>query len=343
MVFEDWSFLDALYMTVITLTTVGFREVRPLDATGQVFTIVLLVMGVGLALITVALIAQMVAESQLGVRSRRRRMEREIDRLRDHTIICAYGRVGRAAARELAGQRPFLRRDRPAGRPARADGRGRRALPDRRSVVGGRPEAGGCRPRALAHLRRRLRRHERLHHPDRALDPHGPADRGEGLGARVARAARAGRRRSRGLPVRHQRSAHGQDGDAARAGRRARRGRGTTSVAVEERVVQGGSSLAGRGWPTQAHPCWRSGAARARPWPIRPLDPRATRCSCWSRRAPRRSCCRAIGATRHRARQPGSARRSAAAGRGCAPSEPGTLPRSARPSRAARRAARARW
>jgi voltage-gated potassium channel len=101
MVFEDWSFLDALYMTVITLTTVGFREVRPLDATGQVFTIVLLVMGVGLALITVALIAQMVTESQLGVRSRRRRMEREIDRLRDHTIICAYGRVGRAAAREL--------------------------------------------------------------------------------------------------------------------------------------------------------------------------------------------------------------------------------------------------
>ena len=98
---EDWSLLDAVYMTVITLTTVGFREVRPLDTNGRVFTIVLLVMGVGLALISVALIAQMVAESQLGARSRRRRMEREIDRLRDHTIICAYGRVGRAVAREL--------------------------------------------------------------------------------------------------------------------------------------------------------------------------------------------------------------------------------------------------
>jgi len=106
---EDWSLLDAVYMTVITLTTVGFKEVRPLDTQGRVFTIVLLVMGVGLALISVALIAQLVAESQLGARSRRRRMEREIDRLRNHTIICAYGRVGRAVARELrANGRPFV-------------------------------------------------------------------------------------------------------------------------------------------------------------------------------------------------------------------------------------------
>jgi voltage-gated potassium channel len=87
---EDWSLLDAVYMTVITLTTVGFKEVRPLDSNGRIFTIVLLVMGVGLALISVALIAQLVAETQLGVRSRRKRMERDIDRLADHTIICAY-------------------------------------------------------------------------------------------------------------------------------------------------------------------------------------------------------------------------------------------------------------
>jgi voltage-gated potassium channel len=70
-VLEDWSLLDAVYMTVITLTTVGFSEVRPLETNGRVVTIVLLVMGVGHAQISVALIAHMVAVSQFGVRSRR--------------------------------------------------------------------------------------------------------------------------------------------------------------------------------------------------------------------------------------------------------------------------------
>ena len=108
-VLEGWSFLDALYMTVLTLTTVGFREIRPLDTSGQVFTMVLILMGVGLALVAVSLIARLVADPDAGARSRRRRMQRQIDRLDDHTIICAYGRVGRAVAREL--QRsgaPFL-------------------------------------------------------------------------------------------------------------------------------------------------------------------------------------------------------------------------------------------
>ena len=108
-VLEGWSLLDALYMTVLTLTTVGFREVRPLDTSGRVFTMVLLVMGVGLALVAVSLIARLVADPGVGARSRRKRMQRQIDQLHDHTIICAYGRVGRAVARELqrAGA-PFL-------------------------------------------------------------------------------------------------------------------------------------------------------------------------------------------------------------------------------------------
>ena len=109
MVLEGWSVLDALYMTVLTLTTVGFREIRPLDTSGRVFTIVLILMGVGLALVAVSLIARLVADPDAGARTRRRRMQRQIDALHDHTIICAYGRVGRAVAREL--QRygaPFL-------------------------------------------------------------------------------------------------------------------------------------------------------------------------------------------------------------------------------------------
>lgn len=101
MALEGWSFLDALYMTISTLTTVGFREVRPLDTSGRVFTITLIVAGVAIALVSIALLAQMIGEGEFGGRSRRRRMQRRIDEMRDHFIVCAYGRVGRAVAREL--------------------------------------------------------------------------------------------------------------------------------------------------------------------------------------------------------------------------------------------------
>jgi voltage-gated potassium channel len=102
MLLEGWSFLDALYMTVMTLTTVGYREVRPLDTSGRVFTIALIVLGVGLALGTITLFAGLIAEGGTLRLLRRRRMDRRIEQMRDHFIVCAYGRVGRAVARELA-------------------------------------------------------------------------------------------------------------------------------------------------------------------------------------------------------------------------------------------------
>jgi voltage-gated potassium channel len=101
MLLEGWRFLDALYMTVITLTTVGFREVRSLDDGGIVFTLTVITIGVGLVLTTVAVVAQWVLEGQWGERTRRHRMQRRIDDLTGHFIVCAYGRVGRAVAREL--------------------------------------------------------------------------------------------------------------------------------------------------------------------------------------------------------------------------------------------------
>jgi voltage-gated potassium channel len=101
---EGWSFLDALYMTVMTLTTVGFMEVHPLDAGGRVFTITVIVMGVCLLLVTLSLVAGWIAEGGLGQGARRRRVERRVRRLRDHYIVCAYGRVGRSVARELDAQ-----------------------------------------------------------------------------------------------------------------------------------------------------------------------------------------------------------------------------------------------
>jgi voltage-gated potassium channel len=104
MLLEGWPFLDALYMTVFTLTTVGFMEVHPLDMSGRIFTISLIVMGVGLVFVTVALAAGWLAEGGAGQRTRRRRMERRVSRLSDHFIICAYGRVGRSVAREFDDQ-----------------------------------------------------------------------------------------------------------------------------------------------------------------------------------------------------------------------------------------------
>jgi voltage-gated potassium channel len=101
MLLEGWRFLHALYMTVITLTTVGFREVEPLDDTGIVFTISLIMIGVGLVLVTVTVIAEWVLEGHFGETTRRKRMQRRMDKLENHFVVCGYGRVGRAVVREL--------------------------------------------------------------------------------------------------------------------------------------------------------------------------------------------------------------------------------------------------
>lgn len=101
MTLEGWSFLDALYMTVITFTTVGFREVQALGATGQIFTMLLLIASVVLALVTISIAAQWWTSDPGRRAYGRRRMQTRIDRMSDHFILCAYGRVGRSIAREL--------------------------------------------------------------------------------------------------------------------------------------------------------------------------------------------------------------------------------------------------
>ena len=107
--FFGWDVFDALYMTVMTMTTVGFREVRPLNNAGQLFTLSVIVLGVGIALVGISLTAAVIAEGELGGSTRRRRMQKRIDELQGHFIVCAYGRVGRAAVRELqAAHLPFV-------------------------------------------------------------------------------------------------------------------------------------------------------------------------------------------------------------------------------------------
>ena len=101
-VFEGWSFSDALYMTVITLTTVGYREVRTLDASGQLWTMALLVTGVGTLFYAAVSSVELVVEGAIRGYFGRRRMEAAINKLQGHYILCGYGRVGRQVAREFA-------------------------------------------------------------------------------------------------------------------------------------------------------------------------------------------------------------------------------------------------
>jgi voltage-gated potassium channel len=95
--------LDALYQTVTTITTVGFREVEPLSGSGQIFTIVLIMAGVGTALYTLTMVLEVLVEGHVGAVMERRRMDREIENVRGHVIVCGWGRVGRAAADDLRG------------------------------------------------------------------------------------------------------------------------------------------------------------------------------------------------------------------------------------------------
>jgi voltage-gated potassium channel len=94
MVIEDWPFLDAFYMTVITLTTVGFGEIHELGHAGRILTIVLIFIGVGVILYIISLVTQFVVEGRIREALGRRKLEKEIQRLKDHYIICGYGRVG---------------------------------------------------------------------------------------------------------------------------------------------------------------------------------------------------------------------------------------------------------
>src|SRR5205814_7472409 len=98
---EGWSVLDAVYMTITTMATVGFGEIHPLSPNGRMFTIALIVLGVGGALYLLTAMMQFVFEGHLGRNLERRRMERRIDRLRDHFLLCGFGRVGRQVARDF--------------------------------------------------------------------------------------------------------------------------------------------------------------------------------------------------------------------------------------------------
>ncbi len=104
MLIERMSFLDALFMTVTTISTVGYREVTELHTAGRLFTIALIVCGVGTTLYLLTIVAETVLEGHLRDLWGKARMQRNIDHLSGHVVVCGFGRFGRAVADELARQ-----------------------------------------------------------------------------------------------------------------------------------------------------------------------------------------------------------------------------------------------
>jgi len=98
---EGWSFLDSIYMLVITLFTVGFREVHPLSDLGRLLTMGLIVSGVGTAVYAVGQAGEMIVEGQLFGYRRKKQMKKKLQEMKDHFIICGYGRVGHEVLEEL--------------------------------------------------------------------------------------------------------------------------------------------------------------------------------------------------------------------------------------------------
>jgi voltage-gated potassium channel len=103
---EGWPWFDGFYMVLTTITSIGYGEIHPLSHAGRLFNSFIIITGVGLVLLLVGGASRTLLEFELQSVFGRRRMDREINRLTGHYIICGAGRVGRSAARELA-RRPL--------------------------------------------------------------------------------------------------------------------------------------------------------------------------------------------------------------------------------------------
>ncbi len=105
---EGWSLCEAFYMTIITLSTVGFGEIHPLSEFGRLFTIILILGGVGVAIYVFSMVTETVVSGQLQELLGRRRLEHKIAALKGHYLICGYGRIGRHICRIIAKEVPFV-------------------------------------------------------------------------------------------------------------------------------------------------------------------------------------------------------------------------------------------
>jgi len=109
MLIEGWEFLDSFYMTVITIASVGYMEVNPLSPQGRLFTIFLIIFGMGVLLFGISTFTAFLVEGELSEILRRRKMEKSISKLKGHYIVCGIGQIGKHIADELQKTgRPFV-------------------------------------------------------------------------------------------------------------------------------------------------------------------------------------------------------------------------------------------
>ncbi len=101
MLIEEYSLLESFYMTVITLSTVGFKEVRPLTDNGQIFTAFLIISSFGIFAYAISVVTRSVLSGDLGAYYKVYRLQNQIEKLESHIIICGFGRNGRRAAKKL--------------------------------------------------------------------------------------------------------------------------------------------------------------------------------------------------------------------------------------------------
>jgi voltage-gated potassium channel len=95
---EKWTFLESTYMVITTLFTVGFQEVRPLSSAGKIFTMFIIVVGVGSAIYAAGRAVEIIVEGEMTGYRKRMRMDKIINEMRGHYIICGFGRVGHQIA-----------------------------------------------------------------------------------------------------------------------------------------------------------------------------------------------------------------------------------------------------
>src|SRR3989449_1846256 len=109
MVIDGWSLLDSFYMVIITISTVGYTEVHAQGTTGRLFTSGLIVVGVGTMLYGFGVFAETLADNAFGRYRRDRQLQRDLNHLRDHFIICGYGRIGTQVVAEFEEHRvPYV-------------------------------------------------------------------------------------------------------------------------------------------------------------------------------------------------------------------------------------------